>query len=189
VWRSKALLAGSPWRPLRARAIVTGQARQIAELLYDRDRMTDYDEMLSGSTLLHTLDADADDWVRSTSTSTATNIKHIVYKAVWPTKARDFCCLTTMECDPDGSSAVVASRSIDPYEDCPPRPPAVRGTVLISGYYIEQLGGNDSGSCELTMLIHTELGGQLPPALINRFSTSAPVKLMRKVQAIANREF
>ncbi len=123
-----------------------------------------------------------------------TSIRRMVCKGIWPTAPRDFVvCSSWMEL-PDGS-LLIFSRSA-PDDFCGPKNGFVRGTVQVSGYWIQPLdtipddplanqfkGGSSSG-CKVTLLAHTELGGTLPSSVINMLSTSAPLKIFTAVEAL-----
>lgn len=44
------------------------------------------------------------------------------------------------------------------------------------------------GGCTITMIVHTDLGGNLPAGILNHLSTSSPWRLMQRLRAIFERE-
>ena len=66
----------------------------------------------------------------------------------------------------------------------------VRGKIHVSGYLVHP---NDNqygidGGCTVTMVSHIDLGGNIPTSMLNMLSASAPLKLMRAIQAIVARD-
>jgi START domain len=106
----------------------------------------------------------------------------MTFKAIWPTAPRDFIACTTWT-ELDDGSIMVATRSA-PDELCPQVKGYVRGTIQLSGYWIqphETLKGDPSvppGHIKVTLTAHTELGGTLPVSVINMLATAAPLKLL-----------
>ena len=109
------------------------------------------------------------------------------YKPVWPTKARDFVMLTAWQ-EPQTAAGhtaaperyVVASKSV-PHPRCPPRKAFVRGCVDCGGYVIRTIPQRPD-MCHLTMVTQSDLGGDLPVALVNKLSQNAPIKMIKALR-------
>jgi hypothetical protein len=108
-----------------------------------------------------------------------TAIRHMKFKGIWPTAPRDFVLLTThaTELQPDGMKRALVT-SISAWNDLLlPKQGYVRGTLMISGYVIEEVEGSP-GSSRVTLCAHSDLGGQLPASIINALSVNAPIKIL-----------
>lgn len=125
--------------------------------------------------------------------SERTSIRRMCFKPVWPTKPRDFLCCTTWREQEDGS-LLVCTRSV-PEKLREVEEGYVRGTILISGYSIQpyhtlkkdDIYYNDdinAFGCKVTLIAHTDLGGGMPPWIINMLSSEAPLKMLIKIRGI-----
>jgi hypothetical protein len=107
------------------------------------------------------------------------------FKGIWPTAPRDFVLCTTLSCDEvlHGKTRSYVT-SISAWSDLlPPQRGFVRGTLMISGYVIEEVEGSPH-SARVTMCAHSDLGGQLPSSLINALSVNAPIKILTAISEI-----
>ena len=114
------------------------------------------------------------------------------YKAVWPTKARDFVMLTVWDeprsvegvtaaaAAPANEKYVVASQSV-PHARCPPQKAFVRGCVECGGYVIRAVPQRPD-VCHLTMVTQSDPGGDLPIAIVNKLSQTAPIKVLKALR-------
>ena len=57
----------------------------------------------------------------------------------------------------------------------------------ISGGERGSRGGTECKGCRVTLTAHTDLGGSLPPTVINMLSTAAPLKMMAAIADIVAR--
>jgi hypothetical protein len=114
-----------------------------------------------------------------------TAIRHMSFKGVWPTAPRDFVLCSTIIRDEEhnGKTRSYVS-SISAWNDLlPPQRGYVRGTLLISGYVIEEVEGSPQ-SARITLCAHSDLGGQLPSSLINALSVNAPIKILTAISEV-----
>lgn len=107
-----------------------------------------------------------------------TAVRRMKAKGVWPTDPRDFIVCTTFQDLPDGSVIIVSRSTSD--ELCPAKKGFVRGFVQVSGYWIQPQPAENG--CKVTLLAHTELGGNLPATVINLLFVSAPLKIMQGIE-------
>ena len=90
---------------------------------------------------------------------------------------RDFLYMQHSRRLPDGTY-VVASRSAGVLQDntLVAVPGAVGRTLHASGYVIRPLN-DDLGTCEVTYVVHGDLGGHVPAAIVNRVSEDQPQRI------------
>lgn len=114
-------------------------------------------------------------------------VRRMTFKAVWPTQPRDFIVCTSWSQLDDGSVAITTISVPD--EICPPKEGFVRGTVNISGYLINPVtSAAGMAALNVTLCLHTDLGGSLPVGIINMLATSAPIKMLTTISQIARQE-
>ena len=167
LWKGK--VTDSQWNCLRARTTIHVKPKLIADLLTDPNRMVQYDDMVESCRI-----------IQSFAKDDSVSIRHVIAKGIFPTEPRDFVVLTSRH-DLDDGSIVICTRSIES-DRVPEKKGYVRASINISGYIIRRISSEES---EVTVVVHTDLGGYIPPPLINALSTSAPVKLMRNVKRLA----
>jgi hypothetical protein len=124
----------------------------------------------------------------------------MVAKGVWPTDPRDFVIFSTWfpMADSEGTCVIISKSFSDDY--FLPKKGYVRGQIVMSGYIIQPLEcvdaddpiftgfvGSKSGKSKLTLVAHTELGGNLPSSVINMLSCSAPVKIFTALEKVATK--
>lgn len=166
----KGSVKDSSWAILKAETTIHASCEDILTLLNDSSRMPEIDEMVSHCDVVKTIDA-----------SKSLKLQHIYAKPVFPTTARDFTVVTGMHRMDDGS-VLFCTRSTDVIEK---DAQYVRATIIISGYVIKPCANN---TCNLTVIVHTDLGGHIPATIINMVSTSAPLKLMNNIRNICNKK-
>ncbi|RHY25998.1 hypothetical protein DYB32_007954 [Aphanomyces invadans] len=120
--------------------------------------------------------------VLMTLPNSTTSVRHITAKPVFPTAARDFVVMSTMEVKPD-DVVVIATRSMD-HATAPATSTFVRGHINISGYILDPVDLGPEPACHVTMMAHMDLGGMLPAVVINLLSVEAPAKLLNKVREL-----
>ena len=115
-------------------------------------------------------------------------MRRMTYKGVWPTQPRDFVVCTSWSNLEDGSVAIT-TMSV-PNEICPPKDGFVRGTVNISGYIIvpQKKDHGKISDLDVTLCLHTDLGGSLPVGIVNMLATSAPIKMLTAISQISRQE-
>lgn len=163
----KGSVTDSPWAILKATVTIRASLDTISTIVYDLNNITDIDEMVKVATVVEDISNDI-------------SIRHVSAKPVFPTTARDFVVCSTRTVLDERKSVVITTKSIEHPDVVPERRTHVRANMHISGYLIEQLD-DGSSSCKVTLICHTNLGGSVPSALINTFSTSAPLKLMQNM--------
>lgn len=168
------LLPGNSWQAVRAVTSFQASKESILALLLNDDRISEFDEFFDSLTNISQVDQ-------------STKIRRMVFKAIWPTCARDFIVLTTSSDRPDGT-AIICSRSASDALVSPVKG-YVRGFIQVTGYHIEpyetlsagaraELPSLQKGGCKVSFVVHTELGGTLPASVINMLSVNGPLKLM-----------
>lgn len=169
-------VTGTPWQAIKGTTIIKADKVDILKLFVDASRIGEYDDMFDAFKFI-------------TSVDDRTEIKRVMFKAIWPTAPREFLTLSTWRETSDGS-IIVATRSA-PDVLCPPQKGFVRGFLHISGYLIQPYevakdldSSVQPGHCKLTLTAHTELGGTLPVSIINMLATSAPMKMLAAVDEV-----
>ncbi len=121
-----------------------------------------------------------------------TAIRRMCFKAIWPTAPRDFIVCTTWK-ELENGSVVICTMSVS-NDIYPPKEGYVRGNVIISGYYIRPnqdqnpVTMESTGNLDVTLCLHTDLGGTLPAGIINLLATSAPIKMLTTIDQISRQE-
>ncbi|KAG5175365.1 hypothetical protein JKP88DRAFT_172390 [Tribonema minus] len=157
---------GSAWSMIRTRARLAAPPSAVLDLLLDEARIAEYDDLFDAIAVVARVDARA-------------AFKRTAYKPIWPTAPRDFSLLSSWGTLDDGSAYLV-NRSVD-HPDCPEVKGFVRGQLMMCGFLMVPAAPR---GCTLTMVVHTELGGNLPPAIVNKVSTGAPAVVSAKLQRI-----
>ncbi|CAM9296249.1 unnamed protein product, partial [Phaeothamnion confervicola] len=119
VWTSP--VPDSPWYRIRARMRCEATPQQLLSLLIDDTRIGEYDRMFDRIRLVERVDD-------------RTSVRWSSYRALWPTRPRDFVIKSTWEEFGDGT-VVLATRSVE-RPDCPENPIFVRGRMVMCGYVI-----------------------------------------------------
>ncbi len=173
--------------PIRGRMVCAATPAELLSLLIDDERIGEYDNLFDKSILIERL-------------NDRTVVRRSCYRAIWPTRPRDFVIKSTWEEFADGS-VVLATHSVD-HPDCPESPTYTRGKMFMCGFVIVprslegypdvQLSSPDSlqiqPSSEITMYAHTDLGGNIPDSILNRLSKKPAYRVLRKIQKmVANR--
>ncbi|CAM9416510.1 unnamed protein product [Scytosiphon promiscuus] len=166
LWR--ATVPGTVWCMIRTRAAVTAPPREVLAYLLNDSCIPDYDELFAKIELVETVD----------ETSV---FKRTSYKPIWPTAPRDFSLLSSWGMLEDGT-AYVLNRSVD-HPLNPPVKGHVRGVVMLCGFLMVPRAREAGGGCVITMIVHTDLGGNLPATILNRLSTSSPWRLVQRLRA------
>mmetsp|Transcript_44726 Transcript_44726/g.77402 ORF Transcript_44726/g.77402 Transcript_44726/m.77402 type:complete len:208 (-) Transcript_44726:379-1002(-) len=163
---------------IRTHGIVEASPDFMLELLLDNSRVGEYDSLFDGIDVVERPDDH-------------TVVRHMLYKAIWPTSPRDFITYTTHNHLVKGkknSGWVIASKSV-----VHPARPATRkrcrGTIYHFGYTLKPapLADGRTGT-EVRMCAHMDLAGGMPASIINFLSSSQPLGVMHRLQEIATRE-
>lgn len=95
----------------------------------------------------------------------------------------------------DGS-LIVSSRSV-PDDVIAVEEGYVRGSIIVSGYWIQPyntlkkddiLYSNCSDGCKVTLIAHTDLGGDMPAWIINMLGAESPLKMLIKIRSLLEPE-
>ncbi|KDO32167.1 hypothetical protein SPRG_03383 [Saprolegnia parasitica CBS 223.65] len=159
---SRGVVAGNAWNCIKATATIGCAAEVLAAKLADADEMSTFDEMTDNCRVLRDLGA--------------TSVRYVQAKPVFPTTARDFLVVTCKQVV--GDAIVIGTKSIE-LPSMPENPSFVRAHTHISGYILRPITAH---SCQVTLIVHMDLGGHMPPAVINLLSSTSPVKLLNHLQ-------
>lgn len=110
-----------------------------------------------------------------------TFLRRLRYKGKWGTQPRDFILLTTW-CRLEDNTYLIASGSVQD-EIWVVDPKYVRGHVFVSGYHLAP-GRNQKDTTELTMCVHADLQGSLPPQMLNALLDAYPLELLAKLEEL-----
>jgi hypothetical protein len=172
---STSMVAGSTWQAIKAHTYIRTNKEKLRSLLTDDSRINEFDDMFDFCQFVVRI-------------NDKTSIRRMCFKAIWPTAPRDFAVLTTWAENADGSLFIVSRSAPDDIRG--QEKGFVRGTIHISGYYVQPYGCCDSDAellpehCKFTLVAHTELGGTLPVSVINMLATAAPLKILSAITAI-----
>eukprot|EP00638_Chattonella_subsalsa_P015062 CAMPEP_0117817654 /NCGR_PEP_ID=MMETSP0949-20121206/780_1 /TAXON_ID=44440 /ORGANISM="Chattonella subsalsa, Strain CCMP2191" /LENGTH=284 /DNA_ID=CAMNT_0005656017 /DNA_START=22 /DNA_END=876 /DNA_ORIENTATION=- len=177
VWRRK--VDWTPWMQIRTWGIVEAPPDFCLELLLDNNQVGSYDSLFDGIDVVVKPDA-------------KTVVRHMLYKAIWPTSPRDFITYTTHRSLVPGkkkSGYVIASKSVL-HSDRPATKQRCRGTIYHFGYTLEPYTLKDGSiGTQARMCAHMDLAGGMPASIINFLSSSQPLGVMLKIQEIARRDY
>lgn len=187
---------GSTWAAVRATSVLQCTKKEVVKLLLDDSRIPDFDDMLDSFTLL-------------TRVSPYNAVRHMRFKAIWPTSGRDFVICSTWEGDLyDLEPAIIAATSYkDSLAEPDKFPNLVRGSIPVNGYLVEPFesiapedaektvaecklrpGDFGPGHVRVTFVNHIELNGTLPASVVNNLAVNAPVKLLRTIESVIKKD-
>jgi hypothetical protein len=160
-------LPGCNFSALKSDCTIKRDKHTILRYITDDDKGKMYDDTLEGYTLLQVVNE-------------RTRIRRYFYQGIWPCSPRDFILLTTWRELEDGSLLV---STISPPDNLYPENAGyVRATVLISGAHIRPIAPNLGGGCNVTIIGHSDLRGQIPSIVINQLATGIPFKFVKKLK-------
>ena len=128
-------------------------------------------------------------------------MRRLCFKEVWPTAPRDFLVCASWR-RKDEYCLEISSRSVSD-SLYPQQKGYVRGFLQFSGYILQSydpsqpiiVDSSDKGDrylspgeCVVTLINHSELGGNVPASVVNMLSTSAPIKLLTSLNEIVCRK-
>ncbi|TYZ66765.1 hypothetical protein PybrP1_007753 [[Pythium] brassicae (nom. inval.)] len=160
-------VAGSDWYTMRTTGKLRVSAAKAARILMAADMVPKFDEMTKEVKLLERL-------------SEATEVRLVTAKSVMFTSARDFCVASTVRREASGR-IVIATRSVDHPQGHTKG--FVRALIYISGYIVTP-DPHDPNACELAVVAHMDLGGNMPAMVVRYLGLSAPIKLVQKIQEV-----
>ncbi|KAL4092993.1 hypothetical protein PRIC1_011982 [Phytophthora ramorum] len=162
-------IAGSEWYSMKTTGTLHVSAAKAAQILMRCDMVPKFDEMTKEVKTMEKL-------------SDASEVRRVTAKSVMFTAARDFSVVSTYREEASGR-LLIATRSV---EYVPERKGYVRATILISGYVVTPHPSNPN-MCEMSVIAHMDLGGNLPAMVVRYLGLSAPIKLVEKIHDITQR--
>ncbi|KAG7395475.1 hypothetical protein PHYBOEH_003705 [Phytophthora boehmeriae] len=159
-------VAGSEWYTMKTTGTLHVSADKAAAILMDCNMVPKFDDMTREVKPLEKL-------------SEFSEVRQVSAKPVMFTTARDFSVVSTYRKMEDGRH-LIATRSV---EFVPERKGFVRATILISGYVVVP-HPTDPNMCEMSVIAHMDLGGNLPAMVVRYLGLSAPIKLVEKIHEI-----
>lgn len=176
----KTMVPGSTWQLIKCTCYMNFKKEPIQSLLSDDSRLGLYDDMFDYCTYIRRADP-------------FTNIRRMCFKPVWPTSPRDFVVSTTTYHMADGS-ALLATRSL--VGELDEQAGYVRGRLHISGFLIvpccrlpeDPMANTVPDGCRVTLVVHIDLGGNLPSGPLNFFTMNAPLRLLSRVKEVLLQE-
>ena len=141
-------------------------------LLMDSSHACELDDMLKDIELVHEI-------------SDTMHIRHLHYKAVWPTTARDFAVLDVVGRIDESTSIHGAVSIVDPR--IPEDRGYVRGEVLAGGYVVEAIPRQPKRA-HITYITQVDLKGSVPTFVVNKVTESQPMCALQ-MRRIAEREY
>ncbi|RLN85185.1 hypothetical protein BBJ28_00009609 [Nothophytophthora sp. Chile5] len=159
-------VAGSEWYTMKTTGVLHVSADKAAHILMSAAMVPKFDDMTREVKVVEKL-------------SEYSEVRLVSAKPVMFTTARDFCVVSTYRNEPDGR-VLIATRSV---EHLALRKGFVRATILISGYVVVPHPTNPN-MCEMSVVAHMDLGGNLPAMVVRYLGLSAPIKLVEKIHEI-----
>uniref|UniRef100_M4B7P3 START domain-containing protein n=1 Tax=Hyaloperonospora arabidopsidis (strain Emoy2) TaxID=559515 RepID=M4B7P3_HYAAE len=157
---------GSEWFTMKTTGTLHVSASKAAAILMRCDMVPKFDDMTKEVKAMEKL-------------SDASEVRRVTAKSVMFTAARDFSVVSTFREEASGR-LLIATRSVEYVAE---RKGYVRATIHISGYIVTP-HATDSDMCELSVVAHMDLGGNLPAMVVRYLGLSAPIKLIEKIQEI-----
>ncbi|TDH66779.1 uncharacterized protein CCR75_009453 [Bremia lactucae] len=157
---------GSEWYTMKTTGTLPVSAAEAARTLMRSDMVPKFDEMTKEVKMMQKL-------------SDVSEVRRVTAKSVMFTTARDFSVVSTYREEASGRM-LIATRSV---EYVPERKGYVRAIVLISGYVVTP-NPTDPNMCEMSVIAHMDLGGNLPAMVVRYLGLSAPIKLVEKIREI-----
>ena len=191
VWRRRT--ADCDFAMLRGRTRSSASPAAVASLLLNDGRLGEFDDMIDSVKAVWASPAEGPE-------ASAEDVIHrgrvavFRFKPVWPTAPRVFLgisCAKVLE-----SGRIVIGTTSHGVEEAfrRHRPGAldrplsasaldgcVRGFIRISGYVLDPV----DGGTDIRLIAQSDLGGSIPGAALAPLSSSAPARMLRKVQRIA----
>ncbi|OQR90201.1 hypothetical protein THRCLA_09408 [Thraustotheca clavata] len=155
----------SPWNCIKAITTVNCSAEELAKQLNDPNQMSNFDEMTDNCRVIEQLNPTG-----------TTSIRYVQAKPVFPTTARDFLVVTSEHRMKD--AIIIGTKSIQ-HDAIPLNHSFVRANTHVSGYIMRPLSPT---KCQLTLIVHMDLGGFMPPYVINLLSVSSPIALLKRIR-------
>ncbi|GAB9473032.1 hypothetical protein Gpo141_00010195 [Globisporangium polare] len=159
----------SDWYTMRTTGKLRVSAARAAKILMAADMVPKFDDMTKEVKLLERL-------------SEATEVRLVSAKSIMFTSARDFCVASTVRREASGR-ILIATRSVEhPHGH---QKGFVRALIYISGYVVTP-DPKDPDACEVAVVAHMDLGGNLPAMVVRYLGLSAPIKLVQKIDEVTH---
>lgn len=160
---------GSDWYTMRTTGKLRVSAAKAAKILMSADMVPKFDDMTKEVKLLERL-------------SEATEVRLVSAKSIMFTSARDFCVASTVRREANGR-ILIATRSVEHPQGH--QKGYVRALIYISGYVVTP-DPKDPNACEVAVVAHMDLGGNLPAMVVRYLGLSAPIKLVQKIDEVTH---
>ena len=144
---------------IKGTAIVRAPPEFVYRVLKTRKNVGKFDDMLKEARLVEEI-------------SDTTRLVHLLYKAVWPTSARDFTVVTTAGRYDDSTLVNAAVSVVD--SRVAEEKGYVRGNVVCGGYVMKTVSDQPE-MCEVTYVSQAELKGNIPTFAVNKVTESQPM--------------
>jgi len=95
---------------------------------------------------------------------------------------RDFCSQRSWYVAPDQQEYVIWNRAV-PHRRCPPKKGVVRARTHLTGMVVRPL---DPGSCTFVYVTQTDMGGWIPPHIMDELTKRFAPKLARRLERAAD---
>jgi len=151
--------------------IISAPAMTILDAAWDPANRKEFDPLLEE---IQTIE----------SFGSQTRIDHLVYKAVWPTTAREFCNLSHWRILEDGETIVVSSSSVND-KRCTKKPGTIRARILGSALVIKPI---TERKCEVLYYIQSEPMGSVPSVFIRKVQGKRPM-MLRELRSFVQARF
>ncbi|CAH0475186.1 unnamed protein product [Peronospora belbahrii] len=162
-------VAGSEWYTMKTTGTLHVSASKAAAILMRCDMVPKFDDMTKEVKTMEKL-------------SDVSEVRRVTAKSVMFTAARDFSVVSTFHEETSGR-LLIATRSV---EHVPERKGYVRAIILISGYVVTPHPTNPN-MCDISVIAHMDLGGNLPAMVVRYLGLSAPIKLVEKIHEVTLR--
>ncbi|OQR95291.1 hypothetical protein ACHHYP_00128 [Achlya hypogyna] len=161
----------SPWNCIKATTTVHCSVDELAKQLNDPAQMSVFDEMTDNCRVVEALNP-----------SETTSIRYVQAKPVFPTTARDFLVVTSEQ--RVGNKIIIGTKSVE-HDAVPLNRSFVRAHTHVSGYLLRPVSETE---CQVTLIVHMDLGGYMPAYVINLLSVSSPIKLLQRIRKLYGRK-
>lgn len=161
------LLPGNKYKSFKAVGVVRAELGKLQKILDDVDAYVDWFAYCRTARLLHTVDTD----------------KFIYMETDFPWPYRNEDMIYRVSISQGGEGAIQYLLTGKPHYL-----PASKGAhrmVASNGYILLK---PDNGHTEVTYVMHTELGGRIPPALANRNIHALPMQTLKNLMKFAETE-
>jgi hypothetical protein len=165
-------VSSSPLAISRGVATIAAPTAAVRALAVDADRRCEWDTLLAEFRVLRTI-------------SENEKIGYMKSIAKWPVSARDF-VIHVKARDTAEETVVLAVKGDN--AEMPPQKGVVRGTVINSGFVIEQNPSDPERSTVIYYAIQLDLAGWIPTSIVNQVLADEPLGLIQFRKLITGKE-